>query len=153
MKKYLLILTVILAGCNSGNERDTSTIVANNPDSVAPADHTSVDQPADTTSTVAAPQSNDRFRDVTLVRLSNDSANLRGRARIFEANLSYAVYEQGKLMYENFHTTSAGAPEWGEFDFNIKVPAPSTDTGTYVMVYESSAKDGSRVGILKFPLQ
>ena len=152
MKKYLLLLMVIAVGCNERSDTNTTTTSLNSPDSIPVADHTTVAPPADTSIQAIAPASNERFKDVTVKKISSDSVHVSGKARIFEANLSYAVYEKGKQVREGFHTASAGAPEWGDFDFNIASPRSSGDTGTYIIIFESSAKDGSRVGVLKFPL-
>ena len=151
--KTILIFALVIAGCNTGGERQTADSVSINQDTLVKTDNTAVEEfPADSADLALTTLSNDRFRNVTVRKISPDSAKVSGTARIFEATLSYAVYEKGKQLYEGFHTASAGAPEWGSFDFNIALPSSSGDPETYIIVFESSAKDGSRVGILKFPL-
>ncbi len=153
MKKFLLIILIGI-GCGQQKERSSNTEAADTIDTLAKTDNTVVEKKADTTNSgiQSLPQFNDRFKDVILTRLSADSARLTGKARIFEATLSYAIYDKGKKVYEGFHTTSAGAPEWGDFDFNIAIPGSAGHSGTYVLLFESSAKDGSPQGVLKFPL-
>lgn len=151
MKRIITIL-LLASGCRGSNEKAMPENQITSIDSAAKVDNTAVNNPiSDTASQSSVPYSNDRFKEVALRKLSADSAKVTGKARIFEATLSYAIYENGKQVYQGFHTASAGAPEWGNFDFNIAIPRSAGDTEAYLMLYESSAKDGSRVGILKIP--
>ena len=40
--------------------------------------------------------------------------------------------------------TDAGAPEWGDFDFTIIVQKKRENSKLTLVLFESSAKDGSR---------
>jgi len=47
---------------------------------------------------------------------------------------------------------SAGAPEWGEFHFTLSVKKENPNTSLTLILFEESAKDGSRVMELPIPL-
>jgi len=81
------------------------------------------------------------------------SAPLRvtGTANTFEATFEYELLDPaGKVLKHDFETASAGSGTRGTFDFTIPFEAPN-GVGKLV-VYESSAADGSRIHIVEIPL-
>ncbi|MBK7232918.1 MAG: hypothetical protein IPH93_11830 [Saprospiraceae bacterium] len=48
--------------------------------------------------------------------------------------------------------TDAGAPEWGNFEFGIHVQKKRANSTLTLVIFESSAKDGSRQNELPIPL-
>jgi hypothetical protein len=63
------------------------------------------------------------------------------------------VVEDGHVeLKEGFVTADAGGPEWGAFDFTLEVEKQRPHSTLTLVLFESSAKDGSRVGELAVPL-
>ncbi|MCG5102146.1 Gmad2 immunoglobulin-like domain-containing protein [Oceanobacillus alkalisoli] len=77
---------------------------------------------------------------------------VRGEARVFEANVSYEFEDGHNILAKGFVTASQGAPEWGEFEITISFDEVANDTGLIVL-YEESAKDGSRQNELIIPVK
>lgn len=77
---------------------------------------------------------------------------VRGQARVFEANVQYEFEDGHFILDEGFVTASEGAPEWGDFEITIRFDELSSDHGT-VILYEESAKDGSRLHKLMIPVK
>lgn len=72
---------------------------------------------------------------------------VKGQARVFEAAFSYTFEDGHDVLAEGHVQASQGAPEWGDFEFEVKLPEsidPTSPTGTLTL-YESSAKDGSPI--------
>ena len=81
------------------------------------------------------------------------SAPLRvtGTANTFEATFEYQLLDPaGKIRSHNFVTATSGSGTRGTFDFTIPFEAPN-GLGKLV-VYESSAADGSRIHVVEIPL-
>jgi len=81
------------------------------------------------------------------------SAPLRvtGTANTFEATFEYELLDPaGKVLSHNFVTATSGSGTRGTFDFTIPFEAPN-GIGKLV-VYESSAADGSRIHVVEIPL-
>jgi len=47
-------------------------------------------------------------------------------------------------LKKGFEMTDAGAPEWGNFIFTINVAKKRPNSTLHLIIFESSAKDGSR---------
>lgn len=88
--------------------------------------------------------SNLRFRNVTVKNINHQTIKVKGEAQIFEANLSWVIEDGHNELKSGFHTTSAGAPEWGKFEFDIDLPPHQPNTSQHLILFESSAEDGSR---------
>jgi hypothetical protein len=81
------------------------------------------------------------------------SAPLRvtGTANTFEATFEYELLDPaGKVLSHHFTTATSGSGTRGTFDFTVPFEAPN-GLGKLV-VYESSAQDGSRIHIVEIPL-
>jgi hypothetical protein len=81
------------------------------------------------------------------------SAPLRvaGTANTFEATFEYELLDPaGKVLRKHFATATSGSGTRGTFDFRIPFEAPN-GVGKLV-VYESSAADGSRIHVVEIPL-
>ncbi|MEO6488548.1 MAG: Gmad2 immunoglobulin-like domain-containing protein, partial [Ferruginibacter sp.] len=62
----------------------------------------------------------------------------------FEAAFSWVVEDGHEELKKGFHMTDAGAPAWGKFDFTIDVQKKRENSTLTLILFESSAKDGSR---------
>jgi hypothetical protein len=80
-----------------------------------------------------------------------DRIVVRGLARVYEATILYEFEDGHYILDEGFTTASEGAPEWGEFEIIIELD-DATDYSGRVILFEESAKDGSRINELKIPV-
>ncbi|MFV8369219.1 Gmad2 immunoglobulin-like domain-containing protein [Flavobacterium sp. LB2R40] len=88
--------------------------------------------------------SNERFKEVIMERIGENKFRVRGKGQIFEANFNWIVEDGHEELNTGFQTTDAGAPEWGNFDFTITVQKKRVNSKLTLVLFESSAKDGSR---------
>lgn len=148
MKTILFISLLFLAGCHSADQK-TPTPASDSTSEV----RVEKDSPALTTTEKQEPAtfSNDRFKDVTVQKTDATHYRVQGKAQVFEAALSWVVEDGHNEISSGHTTTSAGAPEWGKFDFVIEVNAPP-NTAPHLLLFENSAKDGSRQYELPIPL-
>jgi len=77
---------------------------------------------------------------------------MTGMSNTFEATLNYEVVDQaGLIVAEGFGTATAGTGTWGTFDVTIPFDITREGIGALI-VFESSAKDGSRINLVEIPL-
>ena len=73
-----------------------------------------------------------------------------GTANTFEANFQYeSLDSDGNVVDENFVTATSGTGTRGTFDFTT---VPTVDEVATLVVFESSAEDGSRMNEVEIPL-
>lgn len=142
MKKWIVFIAICLCSCRENAPESRSK------------------KPLDTLGISHSPEyeiarpayDNARFRNVT-VRKQNDSVfQIKGEAQIFEASFSWVIEDGHNELKKGFETTDAGAPEWGKFDFTVSAEKPENGSLT-LLLFETSAKDGSRQHELPIPLQ
>ncbi len=76
-----------------------------------------------------------------------------GTANTFEATFQYDLRDPaGKLLKTHFVTATSGTGTRGTFDFSVPFMSTSTGMGRLV-VYELSAKDGSRIHQVEIPVR
>ncbi|OIJ09298.1 hypothetical protein BKP35_16640 [Anaerobacillus arseniciselenatis] len=80
-----------------------------------------------------------------------DRIVVRGLARVYEGTVLYEFEDGHFILDEGFTTATNGAPEWGEFEIIIELDDVTNYSGR-VILYEESAKDGSRINELKIPV-
>ena len=141
MKGILLLMAIVLAGCNNSKRQDTPTT---NPDSLKKQD-----SPTTPTSKNPGPPeskiySNERFRGVTVEKTGEHTFLVQGEGQIFEANFSWVVEDGHEELKNGFQMTDAGAPEWGKFRFTIDAEKKRPNSTLHLILFESSPKDGSR---------
>jgi hypothetical protein len=74
-----------------------------------------------------------------------------GTANTFEATFDYDLVDAtGKVVASHFVTATSGSGTRGTYDFTIRFSAPAGDGK--LVVYELSAKDGSRIHQVEIPL-
>jgi germination protein M len=77
---------------------------------------------------------------------------LRGTANTFEATFQITLVDwDGRIIHEQFATATSGTGERGTFD--VTIPFTVDLKGGAVIVYELSAKDGSRIHLIEIPLR
>ena len=96
--------------------------------------------------------SNARFREVTVQKIAANKFLVKGEAQIFEANFSWIVEDGHNELKSGFEQTDAGAPAWGKFDFTFEVSKSDKNTSLTLVLFETSAEDGSPQHQLPIPL-
>jgi len=88
------------------------------------------------------------FEDVT------SPLRVTGTANTFEATFSYELTDtDGLIVDENFVTATSGTGTRGTFDFTTdRFTVPFDGVGSLI-VFERSAKDGSRINLVEIPLR
>jgi germination protein M len=77
---------------------------------------------------------------------------LTGMSNTFEATLNYEVVDaSGLIVAEGFGTATAGSGTWGTFDLTVPFDITRPGVGALI-VFESSARDGSRINLVEIPL-
>ncbi|MGH3078226.1 MAG: Gmad2 immunoglobulin-like domain-containing protein [Gaiellaceae bacterium] len=77
-----------------------------------------------------------------------------GTANTFEANFQYELTDtDGRIVDENFVTATSGSGTRGTFDFTTDAYTVPFDGVGALIVYESSAEDGSRINLVEIPLR
>ena len=97
----------------------------------------------DTISTLKT-YANKRFKNVIVERIGKDSFLVRGQGQIFEATFNWVLEDGHDELQKGFQMTDAGAPEWGKFNFIIKSQKKRKNSTLTLIIFETSAKDGSR---------
>lgn len=80
-----------------------------------------------------------------------DKIVVKGLASIWEATVQYEFEDGHFILDKGFVTASEGAPGWGEFEITIELDN-AVNGSVRVILYETSAKDGSRLNELIIPV-
>ncbi|KAB3530685.1 Gmad2 immunoglobulin-like domain-containing protein [Alkaliphilus serpentinus] len=78
---------------------------------------------------------------------------VKGLARIFEGTVLYEFEDGHNILDKGFTTATEGAPGWGEFEIVIQLDKDVANDSGSVILYEESAKDGSRRNELIIPVK
>ena len=137
MKKIFWLSAIILFACNNAN-----------PDKALP-EKDSLPTTTDSSNALNGKEkphiyANERFIDVTVEKTAPDNYRVRGSGQIFEANFSWVVEDGHEELKKGFQMTDAGAPAWGKFYFTIAVKKKRNNSTLTLILFEASAKDGSR---------
>jgi hypothetical protein len=144
MKSFLLLFIITLAACTNSNQTNATS---ENVDSLTSGlevnnDSLSVDQGDN--GMASKVYANDRFKEVTVEKTGEHTYLIKGKGQIFEANFNWVVEDGHMELMEGFEMTSAGAPEWGDFQFSITVEKERQNSTLTLVIFEISAMDGSR---------
>jgi hypothetical protein len=148
---------MFLASCNNNTQDDsidTSDSLVQAP--AAPKIDTPIKVQEDKPVQPASPSkvySNERFKDVTVQKVGDRKYTIQGKGQIFEANFGWVVEDGHNEIKQGYEMTDAGAPEWGNFKFTIDVQKERPNSTLTLILFESSAKDGSRVYQLPIVLE
>ena len=78
---------------------------------------------------------------------------ITGTANTFEATFQYELIDSsGQVIAKQFVTATSGSGTRGTFDVTVPYPAGHGGPGKLV-VFESSAKDGSRIHVIELPVR
>jgi len=76
-----------------------------------------------------------------------------GTANTFEANFQYELTDtDGRIIAEDFVTATSGTGTRGTFEFSVPFEVNFDGVGSLI-VFEASAKDGSRINLVEIPLR
>jgi hypothetical protein len=166
MRQILLTLLLIgslftLGGCFAKTEEPPAAPPAGQPPTESPQSSAPTEpaQPPTTPQpnqprTEQPPQTyqNDIFQNVTVKKVKADTYEVKGQAMIFEAVVDYVVEDGHNELTKGHVMASKGAPEWGDFSFTLHVKKAEPNSTLMLILYETSAKDGSRRLELPIPL-
>lgn len=141
MKWTILLSTLLFIACKK-NETQLTTVV--NDTLITTPETTKVVKTAKPEKFLLKQYSNERFKEVTVERIDENKFRVRGKGQIFEANFNWIIEDGHDELKTGYQTTDAGAPEWGNFDFTITVQKKRENSKLTLVLFESSAKDGSR---------
>lgn len=145
MKWMIMFLIILCASCNKESKTipkindkfpDKDTVNTSLPDTITEKKY-----------------SNERFREVTVEKIAENKFRVKGEAQIFEANFSWIVEDGHNELKSGFEQTDAGAPAWGKFDFSFEVLKSDKNTTLTLVLFETSAENGSPQHQLPIPLQ
>ena len=143
MAKYFLLFLILCMGCKDPAEKDQAATDTSDTAKIPNSPET-ISAPVKTDTQFNRTYSNQRFKDVRVEKLEERTFRVKGKAQVFEANLSWVIEDGHEELKKGFQTTSAGAPEWGEFEFTVNVEKKRPNSTLSLILFESSAKDGSR---------
>lgn len=138
MKRIIFLLFILIASCNKKEKIAEGTLeVVNIGDTVQLKKATPSDTPL-------KKYSNERFRNVTAEKVDDRKYRVRGEGQIFEASFNWIVEDGHDELQKGYAMTDKGAPEWGKFDFTLDVAKKRTSSTLTLILFQISAKDGSR---------
>jgi hypothetical protein len=95
---------------------------------------------------------NARFKEVMVEKIGQGKFRITGNGQLFEAAFSWVVEDGHDELYKGFETTDAGGPAWGNFNFTVTALKKRPNSTLHIILFEASAKDGSRQHELIIPL-
>lgn len=138
---YVFIIGCLFS-CNKGSKNIKTDPVSvpqeNRIDSTPIANEEQMD------SLPVASYSNERFNEVTVKKVAEHKYMIEGKGQIFEANFGWVVEDGHNELAKGFEMTEAGAPEWGKFKFVVEAKKERVNSTLILVLFETSAKDGSR---------
>ncbi len=141
MRCTILLSLVLLTGCND-NSHSNSVVLTDTLKMTA--DTPVADIKPITDIPLPKTYANARFKDVIVQRTGKDTFLVRGQGQIFEANFGWVVEDGHNELKKGHQMTDAGAPAWGKFEFTITVKKERENSTLTLILFETSAKDGSR---------
>lgn len=142
-----MIVIAALISCNGNTSGDQDQ--NKNPGSEEKPRDSDYEVPVEPSTLIYA---NDRFKDVTLEKTGEHTYTVKGKAQIFEANFGWVVEDGHEELKQGHQMTDAGAPEWGNFNFSFEVEKKRPESTLTLILFETSAEDGSRQHELTIPL-
>ena len=151
MRITLFISAIILVACNNNETKNTP--VKTDTLKTTPATNQVIEKKPEAIIPASKTYFNNRFRNVRVERIGANKFRINGQGQIFEANFNWIVEDGHEELKKGFQMTDAGAPEWGKFEFTIDVQKKRQNSTLTLILFESSAMDGSRQYELPIVLQ
>ena len=143
MKLKLLIALIIVVSCKNNDPKSVS-IKADTLTTNKDVNQVINKTKPETVKPISKIYSNKRFKDVTVEKIGENKFRILGQGQIFEASFNWIVEDGHNELYKGFQMTDAGAPEWGKFEFTIDAKKKRENSTLILILFESSARDGSR---------
>jgi hypothetical protein len=151
MKAAILFAFVAMAACHGNTNRDvvthdSATDVKISPEEkkVSPKDSLPIIPGHTTSTTTSGSYSNKRFKEVKVKKLDDTTFVIKGKAQVFEAAFAWVIEDGHEELKQGFAMTDAGAPEWGNFSITVNAKKKRSNSVLHLILFESSAKDGTR---------
>lgn len=138
MKRIIFLLFILITSCNKKEKIAEETQVP-----VKISDRVQLKKAVPSNISLKN-YSNERFRNVTVEKVNSDKFRVKGEGQIYEASFNWTVEDGPYELKKGFEMTDAGAPEWGKFDFIVDVAKNKKNSNLTLIIFEISAKDGSR---------
>ncbi|MCW3087696.1 MAG: sporulation protein [Sediminibacterium sp.] len=132
--KCLYVFFLVLAACDTGERTAAKGLEG---DTIQRNDRST--KPPDPVTS-----SNQRFKEVAITRTAPDSFRVQGKAQIFEARFGWVVEDGHNELAHGSEMTDAGAPAWGNFVFTVSIKKNRPNSTLILILFETSAKDGTR---------
>jgi hypothetical protein len=152
MKLKFFIPVLIVVACNNSEPKNGPAIV-DTLKTIPDTTQVVIDSQPEPVRPVAQTYDNKRFKDVRVEKIGRNKFRVYGQGQIFEANFGWVVEDGHEELKKGFQMTDAGAPEWGNFDFTIEVEKKRKNSTLTLILFETSAMDGSRQYELPVTLQ
>jgi len=162
MKHLKFFLLILITACNSTDQ----SLADSKSDTIAHADTSTIKKTDDVKDTATLSKkkidagqkpgqkdtaasaekvySNKRFKDVVVKKIGEHKYQVKGKGQIFEASFGWVVEDGHQELKKGFEMTDAGAPAWGNFEFIVNVAKERANSTLHLVLFETSAKDGSR---------
>ena len=138
LKKLLFALFILISSCD---KKEKTTEKTQEPFKVDDSVQLKKETPSKPS---LKSYSNQRFKNVTVEKVNDNKFRIKGEGQIFEANFNWVVEDGHDELKNGYEMTDVGAPEWGKFDFTIAVAKNRENSTLTLILFEISAKDGSR---------
>ena len=138
MKQIIFLFCILITSCNKKEKTAEET-----QESVRTSDTVQLKK-APSSLTSLKDYSNKRFRNVTVEKGNGNQYRIKGEGQIFEASFNWIIEDGHNELKKGYEMTDAGAPEWGKFDFTIDIVKNRENSTLTLILFESSAEDGSR---------
>jgi len=150
MKFMTCLIILLLFSCNNHQQKEDKL---KETDFVISGDSTQSDKSIKTNKEIRKEYANQRFRKVIIEKIASNKFRIQGEAQVFEANFNWVIEDGHNELKKGYEMTDAGAPEWGKFDFTIEAHKKRDNSTLNIILFEISAKDGSRQYELQIPLK
>jgi|GEM_PF-523448 len=169
MRLHLFIILLSVSACSTPSDQSaqsvdaptTTAVTPSNGDTAPPlsSDSTTQSTPPTAWDSITTPPVNEsksygnqRFKDVTIEKIGASKYKITGKGQIFEASFGWVVEDGHRELKSGHQMTDMGAPEWGNFSFTVDVSKHRPNSTLHLILFETSAKDGSRQHELPIPL-
>jgi hypothetical protein len=148
--KIFVLFSIMLASCDTVTKHEKTsgdTAVLMKPENNQYEDRETREDTVDAKqelSPVSQVYANERFKNVQVKKTGDHQYLITGKAQIFEASFSWVIEDGHEELKQGHEMTDAGAPAWGNFSFTIDVEKKRPNTNLHLVLFEASAKDGSR---------
>jgi hypothetical protein len=146
-----ILFSIILFSCTQQEDKSATDTTTVKTDTFSTKDPSIDEVHVHGTDTVDV-FSNARFKSVYVERINDTSFRITGKAQVFEAAFSWVVEDGHNELKSGHGMTDAGAPEFGNFSFVVNAKKQRENSTLHLILFEASAKDGSRQYELPVPL-